>query len=631
MSRKGPLAAGALVIGVGILFVPAVLMVMVLIGGRSGPTTTGCGTTAAAPDEVESVEGLRPEQLATAATIVSVGAQMGVPRQGVLIALATAHQESGLRIYANDGRGDDLKPDQQGIERSLQLPHEAVGTDHGSLGVFQQQWPWWGSMRELMDPATSARKFYERLLQVPNWQDMPVTDAAQAVQRSAYPDAYADDEVLAEDLLDGFGVQDAMWTGASYDTGCIQLAGSPGSVVAPIGNPSAFTDLHNFGAQGGRWSRGHTGTDFSAACGTPVRAAHGGTVIVKTDEAWSGRWLVQVSTGPGRLTTWYAHMQSLNVVDGQPVRAGDQLGEVGDLGNSTGCHLHFEVHPRGGSIYEDSIDPSAWLRTHAGDQVEPPVSSHTTSYVVASFNVLGHSHTAPGGNKPGYAPSHQRIRGAIALLEAYDVDVVGLQEFQHPQRRALLARAGDRYAVYSPPDGPANSIAWRRDRWALVSADVLTVPYFNGKPTQMPIVRLRNLVTGQDASFLNVHNPASTRWHPGNERFRDQAARRELATANAIIEHYELPVFLMGDFNEREEAFCTLTAQGTLAASAGGSHAGGCNPPRNPGIDWIFGSTRTTWVGHLAVRRGVHGSISDHPFVVARAIDVSAASGGPTR
>ena len=62
-----------------------------------------------------------------------------------MIALATASQESGFTNYANDGRGSDLAFDQLGIERSLLLPHEAVGTDHGSVGVFQQQWPWWGN------------------------------------------------------------------------------------------------------------------------------------------------------------------------------------------------------------------------------------------------------------------------------------------------------------------------------------------------------------------------------------------------------------------------------------------------------------------------------------------------------
>ena len=61
----------------------------------------------------------------------------------------------------------------------------------------------------------------------------------------------------------------------------------------------------------------HTGTDLSAACGTPVLAATAGTVVIRTDQAWAGRWLVQVSTGVGQLTTWYAHMRALTVSDGR--------------------------------------------------------------------------------------------------------------------------------------------------------------------------------------------------------------------------------------------------------------------------------------------------------------------------
>ena len=282
---------------------------------------------------------------------------MRIPRQGIVVALAAASQESRFLNYANDGRGGDLRPDQVGIASSLDLPHQAVGTDHGSLGIFQQQWPWWGSMSELMDPATSASKFYARLVEVPGWESMSVTRAAQAVQRSAYPDAYADDEALAEGLLEGSELSDgsvsqasvaeAAWTGGGDDALCEVPDVVDGPVTMPIAASAQFTDQHNFGYSGGHWARGHTGTDLSAPCGTPVRAASAGTVNIERDQSWAGPWLVQVSTGEGRLTTWYAHMQSVDVTDGQLVRAGQQIGEVGSLGNSTGCHLHFEVHPQG--------------------------------------------------------------------------------------------------------------------------------------------------------------------------------------------------------------------------------------------------------------------------------------------
>ena len=77
-----------------------------------------------------------------------------------------------------------------------------------------------------------------------------------------------------------------------------------------------------------------------------------------------------VSTGEGRLTTWYAHLQTLagRQRRGGPGGPADRCG--GAEGNATGCHLHFEVHPVGGAIYEDNADPSAWLHAigvHPGD------------------------------------------------------------------------------------------------------------------------------------------------------------------------------------------------------------------------------------------------------------------------
>lgn len=135
-----------------------------------------------------------------------------------------------------------------------------------------------------------------------------------------------------------------------------------GSVVFPLPEDSGYVDQNNWGNSGSNWGSVHTGNDFSVGCGTPVRAATDGTITIRTDQGWSGPWLVTVSTGEGRLTTWYAHMQAITVADGDQVTAGQVIGAVGSEGNSTGCHLHFEYHPMGGSIYEDSADPVAWLK-----------------------------------------------------------------------------------------------------------------------------------------------------------------------------------------------------------------------------------------------------------------------------
>jgi hypothetical protein len=107
-----------------------------------------------------------PSQVELAATIVSVGAQMGVPVRGWVIGVATAIQESSLSNPA--------------------------GGDQDSIGLFQQRpSQGWGTSEQLHDPLYASGKFFAKLLTVPNWQDMTLTDAAQAVQRSATPDAFA--------------------------------------------------------------------------------------------------------------------------------------------------------------------------------------------------------------------------------------------------------------------------------------------------------------------------------------------------------------------------------------------------------------------------------------------------------
>lgn len=196
------------------------------------------------------------------------------------------------------------------------------------------------------------------------------------------------------------GTETDWWSPRAEDTAgaavpSTVLPASSYSVDGPVSLPlpaGTFTDLHNFGDRSPLRSSWHTGTDLSAPCGTPVLAATAGTVQIETDQPWAGRWLVKVTTGVGRLTTWYAHMQALTVRSGQRVQPGDQLGQVGDLGNATGCHLHFEVHPTGGSIYQDPVNPSDWLAEYAGKPIAHQ-PGHPTPYSVPR-GAVGQSHAS---------------------------------------------------------------------------------------------------------------------------------------------------------------------------------------------------------------------------------------------
>jgi len=151
--------------------------------------------------------------------------------------------------------------------------------------------------------------------------------------------------------------------------GATSESSSCGEIVYPVPEQYVTSDNHNWHEVSSLRSSWHTGTDFSAPCGTPVYAAHGGTVEIDLTESWSGQSLVKVTSGAASLTTWYAHMQQVTVARGETVQPGQQIGMVGSEGNSTGCHLHFEVHLKNGSIYgPDNVDPSQWLADHASKQ-----------------------------------------------------------------------------------------------------------------------------------------------------------------------------------------------------------------------------------------------------------------------
>jgi hypothetical protein len=117
---------------------------------------------------------LATDQAANAALITAVSVRRGLPPRAASIALATAMQESKLR---NIGHGDLAGPD--------------------SRGLFQQRpSQGWGSQDQVMDPIYATNAFYDALVKVPGYATLEITDAAQRVQRSAYPAAYAEHEAM---------------------------------------------------------------------------------------------------------------------------------------------------------------------------------------------------------------------------------------------------------------------------------------------------------------------------------------------------------------------------------------------------------------------------------------------------
>ncbi|BAL86492.1 putative M23-family peptidase [Actinoplanes missouriensis 431] len=355
-----------------------------LVTGASG----ACGTTVPAGDtSAVPVSGVQPVgqwnalQVSHASTIVGVGKGMGVPARGWVIAVATAMQESTLRNLANDN------PAYPEVTRlSLSLPHDAVGHDHDSVGLFQQR-PLegdggWGTVAELMTPKTSAQKFYNALKQVEDWQRMTIGAAAQAVQRSGVPDGYDDDEEPAGELVAALaGVESIEDIGGGAPGVECGIPDDGSFVASPTGwtQPVKAAVCCPWGED--RGDHYHAGSDLSAARGTPIRAAASGTVVVMKcnapeyhgcdQDGFPGLggcgWYVDILHA-GDVQTRYCHMGAQPLVAvGATVTVGQILGYVGSSGNSSGPHLHYEVHTNspgaGDNSYANSVDPEVWMAT----------------------------------------------------------------------------------------------------------------------------------------------------------------------------------------------------------------------------------------------------------------------------
>lgn len=203
MSKKWIALIVSAVVAAGLLFVLLPVMTLSMFSlSRSDSCAGGAVSAAVAGAESAPVDPgvLGDVQKKNATIIVAVGEQMEIPEQGIIVGLSTSLQESGIRMLANDGSDDRLEPDQLDVGRSMDYPNDGVGSDHGSVNFFQQQYPWWGTLDELMNPQRAAMKFFDALKKVPGWEAMPVTVAAQTVQGSQFPDAYADDEPMARQL-----------------------------------------------------------------------------------------------------------------------------------------------------------------------------------------------------------------------------------------------------------------------------------------------------------------------------------------------------------------------------------------------------------------------------------------------
>jgi murein DD-endopeptidase MepM/ murein hydrolase activator NlpD len=425
VGRLAAWIAGGLVVFLVLITAAAAGVVSSVFGG--GADGGGCLGAVTTPGATPA--GLSGEQVRNASVIVAVGERMRVPVRGWVIAVATALQESDL---INTGGGPD-----------------------DSLGLLQQRpSQGWGTPDEVMNLDYAAGKFYEHLLAVSGWQNMPLTEAAQRVQRSAYPDAYAKHEARATEIVSAVGsggswaipldleqclgncpailsntpidLQSAVGTPPqgephtpAFVQGLLKISGSGAAqmtrngqnsalgIAHPVAEPtSAFTggtlptcDGAAIAASG--WTRpvagtvgsgfrtpdrpGHDGVDIMAVRGTVIHAASGGVVVrVRCNivgHSWDAPfsfpmpcdrdgypglggcgWYVEIRHAAD-IVSRYCHMVRQPIVHvGQTVTAGQPIGNVGTSGNSSGPHLHYEIHEGYPATEANAINPVPFMR-----------------------------------------------------------------------------------------------------------------------------------------------------------------------------------------------------------------------------------------------------------------------------
>ncbi|MFG2993726.1 M23 family metallopeptidase [Streptomyces sp. NPDC048257] len=290
--------------------------------------------------------------LARSSTVLGVGVIAAVGASGI----ATAQDRPQVAISLPS------LPDLVGADKSRQEDGGSGSADSadGRIGIIAQQSVQGADAGEVLrnrilqqaesqqvaaeaKTRTEAQAEAERAA-----QQAAVQEAKEKLEaaRKAAEEAKAQAEAKAGEEAAAKAAKDAEAKAAQE-----RLAKPAGSYFLPT---SAYTLTSHYGDSGSMWSSGHhTGLDFAAPTGTPVKAVSGGKI---TSAGWSGAYGYRIVLElPDGTEIWYCHLSSMSVTSGA-VGAGETIGRVGATGNVTGPHLHLEVR-KGGS----TTDPLAWL------------------------------------------------------------------------------------------------------------------------------------------------------------------------------------------------------------------------------------------------------------------------------
>ena len=219
MSTRKILAAILAVVAV--LAAGGVLEMMAMFASDSASAVTCATVTISGPGGALPGGALDAVQMGNARVIVQESLALNLPTRAAVIAVATARQESVLRNDASNNVPD-----------SLPYPHDALNNDLDSIGLFAQRpSQGWGTVAQIMSPIYAAQAFYNALERVPNWQTLPLTVAAQAVQHSGFPDAYAQWETLATTVVQT--LESGTGPSASAAPPAVSSPSSPASSAPP--------------------------------------------------------------------------------------------------------------------------------------------------------------------------------------------------------------------------------------------------------------------------------------------------------------------------------------------------------------------------------------------------------------
>ncbi|MFI1014737.1 M23 family metallopeptidase [Streptomyces sp. NPDC020965] len=273
---------------------------------------------------------------ARSSTVLGVGVIAAVGAGGI----ATAQNKPAVSISLPDvGAFMSTEEEPKAAEADEKASFAAMGLATQEVGAEQS--------------GTGEALRSRILLQAEQQQTQAAAEARAAAERAAEVKAKAEAEKKAKEKAKAAAeAKKKAEAEAAKKAEAERLAKS---YTMPL---SSYLITATYGQSGSSWSSGqHTGLDFSASAGTPLKAVGSGTI---KSAGYSGsygyRVVLELNDGT---EIWYAHLSSMSVGAGQKVATGENVGRVGSTGNSSGDHLHMEVFTPGGS----PMNPMAWLRS----------------------------------------------------------------------------------------------------------------------------------------------------------------------------------------------------------------------------------------------------------------------------